>query len=150
MTQSYIEKNTKSRERLAKLVKSLTDDDLKLVIYKEGWTIAVALAHIAFWDERYRLILKVWKKKGVGSTPYIDDVVNDILIPIFLAIPVKKAAKLALFNAEAVDKEIEELPPKMAKEIRALKEDLALNRADHRNSHMDKIEAFLKARRKTG
>ncbi len=144
MKNTYIEENAKSRKRLAKLVQSLTDDELKLVIYKEGWTIAVALAHIAFWDERRRLMLKVWRKKGVSKTPYIDDITNDILIPFLLSIPVRKAAKLAVTTAEVLDKEIEELSPKMVKAIQALKDELAFNRADHRNSHMDKIEAFLK------
>jgi hypothetical protein len=147
MAAPYLKANAKSTERLAKLVKSLTDDELKLVIYKEGWTVAVALAHMAFWDERRRVTLKLWKKKGVGRKPVIDDITNDILIPFLLSIPVKKAAELAVTTAEALDKEIAELPPAMVKAIEATKDELALNRADHRNSHMDEIDAFLKTKR---
>jgi hypothetical protein len=144
MESQYIKDNAKSSERLAKLVKSLTDKQLGLVIYKEGWTIAAALAHMAFWDERRRLLLKTWKKKGVSRVPVIDDMVNDILIPFLIAIPVRKAAELAVSTAAALDKELEELPPKMLKAIEALPDDLTLNRAKHRNSHLDQIEAFLK------
>jgi len=144
MDRPYIKENAKSTERLVKLVKNLTNNELKLVIYKEGWTIAVALAHLAFWDERRRLVLKAWKKKGVSPTPHIDDIVNDILIPFLLAIPVRKAAELAVSTAGALDKEIAALPPDMVKAIEALKDDMALNRADHRNSHINKIEAFLR------
>jgi hypothetical protein len=56
MEQTYIAENQKERERMRMLVKGVTDEQLKFVIYKEGWTIAVVLAHLAFWDRR-RLVL---------------------------------------------------------------------------------------------
>jgi len=144
MAQNYIAENKKSRERLVKLAGFLTEKESHYVIYKEGWTIGVALAHLAFWDERRRLMIKKWKEKGVSPTPFIDDIVNDVLIPLLLAIPTKKAAELAVQAAEAVDREIEGLPDKMRKEIEALNEPKSLDRASHRNQHMDEIDAFLK------
>jgi hypothetical protein len=146
MEHSYITENKKSRERLAKLVNSLSNEELQLIIYKEGWTIAVALAHLAFWDERRRLMLKRWGEKGVSPTPYIDDIVNDTLIPILLAVPPRKAAGLAVAAATALDKEIEKITEKMRQAIEKLNEPKALDRAGHRNQHMDEIEAFLKAK----
>jgi len=140
----YITENEKSRQRLIRLVKNISDTDLQLVIYEEGWTIAVALAHLAFWDERQRLMLNIWKEKGVSATPYIDDIVNDTMIPLLLAIPPRKAAELAVSAAEALDKEIVELTPEMQKAIEALDKLKALNRAVHRNQHLDEIEAFLR------
>ncbi len=148
MDKQYIIDNAKERERLKKIVKSLTDAELRLVIYKEGWTIAVALAHLAFWDERRRVMLKIWKQKGVAQSPYLEDIVNDTLIPILLVIPPRKAAELAVATAAALDKELEELSPEMLTAIEALKEPYALNRAIHRKMHLDEIEAFLKNRRK--
>ena len=144
MDRPHDKANAKATERLAKLVKNLTNDELKLVIYKEGWTIAAALAHIAFWDERRRIVLKIWQKKGVKPIAHIDDIVNDILIPFLLAIPLRKAAELAVDTAAALDKEIAALSPRMVKAIEALNDEVALDRADHRNSHIDKIKAFLK------
>ena len=143
---TYIKENKRERERLVKLVGDITDKELKLVIYKEGWTIAVMLGHIAFWDERRRIMLKIWKQKGVAKTPYIDDIVNDALIPLLLTVPPRKAAELVVFTATALDKEIEELPPEMIKQIEALKEPMSLNRGAHRKMHLDEIEAFLKAK----
>jgi len=148
MTLNYIVENKKSRARLSKLVNSLSEKDMQLVIYKEGWTVAVAFAHVAFWDERRRLMIKAWREKGVSPTPYIDDIVNDVLIPLLLAIPPKKAADLAVKAAEALDKEIEALPDKIRREIEALNDPKALERAIHRNQHLDEIEDFLK--NKTG
>lgn len=145
MERKYITENKKSRARLIKLVNSISDNDLQLVIYKEGWTIAAALAHLAFWDERRRLTLKIWQEKGVSPTPHIDDIVNDALIPLLLAVPPRKAAGLAVSAAEALDKVIEELPPGMLTAIVALKEPKALDRATHRNMHLDEIDVFLKS-----
>jgi hypothetical protein len=121
---------------------------LKMVIYKEGWTIAVAFGHLAFWDERRRVMLKIWKQKGVAQSPYFEDIFNDALLPLLLAIPPRKAADLAIITAEALDKELEKLPAEMIKAIEALKEPHALNRAIHRKIHQDEIEAFLKTKRK--
>jgi hypothetical protein len=58
MEKQYIIDNARESERLKKLVKSLTEEELKLVIYKEGWTIAVVLAHVAFWDQYALALLK--------------------------------------------------------------------------------------------
>ena len=147
MDKPWVKENNRERERLRKLVENISDSELKLVIYKEGWTIAVALAHLAFWDERRRVMLKIWKQKGVAQSPYVEDIVNDALIPLTLAIPPRKAAELAVTTAEALDKELEELSPEMITAIEALKESNALNRGAHRKMHLDEIEALLKAKR---
>ncbi|MGD0779465.1 MAG: DinB family protein [Dehalococcoidales bacterium] len=148
MDRAYIVENNESRERLIKLVNEITDKELELVIYKEGWTIAVMLGHLAFWDERRRVMLKIWKEKGVSPIPYILDIVNDTLIPILLAIPPRKVAELAVSTAEALDKELEELLPEMITSIEALQEPTALNRGIHRKMHLDEIDTFLKTKRK--
>ena len=147
MDRKYVTENNRERERLMKLVHKLSDTELKLVIYKEGWTIAVVLGHLAFWDERRRVMLKIWKEKGVANSPYIEDIVNDTLIPLLLAIPPRKAAEVAISTAFALDKELEELSPEMIMSIEALKEPYALNRALHRKQHLDEIEAFLEQNR---
>ena len=143
MEKQYIKENARERERLRKLVEKITDKELKLVIYKEGWTIAAMLAHLAFWDERRRVMLKIWKRKGVAHSPYVEDIVNDTLIPLLLLIPSRKAAELAVSTAEALDKELEGLSLEMLTAIEALKEPFALNRAIHRKMHLDEIQAFL-------
>ena len=147
MDRSFVTENTKSRERLRKLVEQITDKELKLIIYKEGWTVAAALGHLAFWDERRRVLLKKWQQKGVTPSQYIEDIVNDALIPLLLAIPPRKAAELAVLTAEALDKELEELPPDMITAIESLKDRHALNRAIHRKMHLDEIDALLKTKR---
>jgi hypothetical protein len=147
MEKQYVIENARSRERLRKLVNNITDEELNLIIYKEGWAIAVALAHLAFWDERRRVMLRIWKQKGVAASPYVEDIVNDTLVPLLLVIPPRKAAELAVLTADALDKELEELSSEMITAIEALKEPNALNRGIHRKMHLDEIDILLKAKR---
>jgi hypothetical protein len=109
MERQFVIENTKERERLRKLVKEMTDAELKLVIYKEGWTVAVVLAHLAFWDERRRVLLRKWRQKGVAPSLFEENILNDALVPFLLAIPPRKAADLSILTAEALDHELEEL-----------------------------------------
>jgi hypothetical protein len=147
MERQYVIKNARERERLRKLVNEMTDKELTLIIYKEGWTIAVALAHLAFWDERRRLLIRKWKQKGVTPSPFEEDIINNALLPFLLAIPPRKAANLAIITAEALDHELEELSPDMITAIKSLGDRHALNRSIHRKMHLDEIEALLKAKR---
>jgi hypothetical protein len=144
MEPTYITENRKTLARLKKVAGALTEKELGRVIYKEGWTIAVMLAHLAFCDERRRCMFAYWRQKGVYPTPYMDDVVNDALIKVMLKIPPKDTVSLAIDCAEAGNKEIEELPDKIRRDIEALNEPRALNRAGHRTQHLDEIEVFLK------
>lgn len=150
MERQYVIENRKGRERLLKLVKGVTDEELKLVIYKEGWTVAAALAHLAFWDQRRLGLVRKWKQKGVTPSRSDDDIINDALLPFLLEIPSRKAANLSVFTAEALDHELEELTPELIRAIEALKDRHALNRSIHRKMHLDEIEALLKSKRGSG
>ncbi|MGD1119416.1 MAG: hypothetical protein ABR886_08005 [Dehalococcoidales bacterium] len=151
MDRQYVKENAKSLERLRKLVNNITDDELKLVIYKEGLTIAALLGHVAFWDERRRFLLRKWKLNGVTPSMIADedvDILNDALTPFFLAISPRKLAEMAIRNAEALDNELEKISPELIKAIEAIGDRHALNRGIHRNMHLDEIDAFLKAKPK--
>lgn len=68
MSISYIEANTKGRERLCTLVSRRTDEELELQA-GDGWTVAAILAHLAFWDNRALELIRRWKNVGVGRSP---------------------------------------------------------------------------------
>ncbi len=146
MEKQWVAENRKERERLRALVNGLTDEELNLVIYKEGWTIAVVLAHLAFWDERRLVLHAKWSQKGVSPSAYDGDVLNDTTLPFLLAIPPREAANMAVSTAEALDRELEKISPDMQKAIEVLNDRHALNRAIHRKMHLDEIEAWLKAK----
>src|SRR5271157_1644229 len=116
MERTYITENKRERERLRKLVNGMTDEELTLILYKEGWTIAVALAHLAFWDQRRLVTLRKWEKQGVSPTSIDDnlgDIINDSLVPFFLEIPPRKTADMAISTAEKIDRAMEKLSPEM-------------------------------------
>ena len=48
---SYIEQNRASTERIRALAARLTDDEMQTKV-GEHWTVAIALAHLAWWDRR--------------------------------------------------------------------------------------------------
>jgi hypothetical protein len=150
MERQYIKENARERERLRKLVENISDEELKLVIYKEGWTIAVILGHLAFWDERRLALTKRWRQGELTPSDIhgVDmDTVNDALEQIFLTMPPRKLAELAVSAAEKLDKELEDLPAEIISAIEDVGDRNALNRGAHRKMHLDEIEAFLKTKR---
>ena len=146
MQRQFVTKNAQERERLRNLVNKITDEELTLVLYKEGWTIAVALAHLAFWDMRRLILVRRWKKKCITPSPIDTDLINDALLPFFLSIPPREAANLSVRIAEELDQELETISPELISAIRNLKDRHALNRSAHRKMHLDEIEKLLSTR----
>jgi hypothetical protein len=148
MDRPFVAENAKERKRLRSLVKRLTDEELNLPL-GNGWTIAVALAHLSFWDQRILFLMRKWKKSGVEPA-YIDiDVTNDSLLSQWLAIPPRKAANLAISSAEAIDRELEEASSDFIAEIEGLGEKFRLYRSIHRKPHLDEIEELLNNKEKS-
>jgi hypothetical protein len=142
MDRPFVVENTRERERVRRLVDRITDKELSWPMW-EGWTIAAALAHLAFWDQRALVLMKKWKISGVVSSPIDDDVTNDSILPLCLAIPPRAAARLAVNAAEAIDLEIEKAGEDLIGDIWQLGERFRLYRSDHRKVHLDQIESLL-------
>jgi hypothetical protein len=147
MDQPFVVENARERGRLSNLVHRMTDEELTLTLYAEGWTIAVALAHLAFWDQRSLILIRKWEKSRVEPSPVDIDTINDALLPFFLAISPRMAANLAVSSAEAIDKELEEAPPELVIEIQRLGDEHRLYRSIHRKMHIDEIEALIQDKR---
>ncbi len=142
MDRSFVVENTKARERLCTIVTRLTDEQLSYPT-ENGWTIAAALAHLAFWDQRAVILMRKWKLTGVSPSPIDIDVTNDSLLPLCLALHPRAAAKLAVASAEAIDRELEETSSDFITAIESLGEKFRLYRSIHRKLHLDQIEEFL-------
>ena len=142
MNRPFVAENTRERERLRALVNRLSDGDLRLDI-GGGWTIAAALAHLAFWDCLSLTRIGQWKQSGVSASSVDIDVVNAALLPFLLSIPPRKAADLAIAAAEAIDHELGQLSPEMIAAIESLGDRRRLFRSIHRAMHLDQIEEGL-------
>ena len=149
MDRPFVAENTKERERLRSLVERLSDEELSLPL-GEDWTIAVAMSHLSFWDQRSLFLMRRWKKSGVVEPSPIDiDITNDSLLSTWLAIPPRIAANLAVSAAEEIDGELEKASVDLITKIESLGEEFRLYRSIHRKLHVDQIVTLLVSRRKT-
>jgi len=146
MTFPYSKENAESYQRLKSLARRLTDTDLALST-DYGWTAAALLAHLAFWDQRVLVILRRWQEEGFDPSPIDARAVNDSLKVICHALEPRTAVDLCLVSAEAVDAELEKLSTEFVKQIEehieATETQFRMNRALHRNGHLDDIDALL-------
>ena len=88
----FIELNRASTERIRALADRLTDTQMQQPV-GEHWTVAIALAHLAFWDRRVMYVLDTTKRDGTLFIPDIDIFVNDLSLPLWAAIPPREAAR---------------------------------------------------------
>jgi uncharacterized damage-inducible protein DinB len=142
---SYIDQNTRERERLRALVERFSEDELRTPA-NEYWTVAGVLGHIAFWDARV-LSLADKLERGVpftssDSEPEDVDWINDASRALIHAIPPLETARLALQIAEETDARVATLP---ADRLWPQDPDSPLYalRASHRGEHLDEVEAAL-------
>src|SRR5690348_15850869 len=98
----FIENNQKERERLFALVDGLKEADFAKKL-PNGWTVGVALAHLAFWDLSQVTRLKAWLEKGTKPPSLDADAVNEALAILSASLPPKEVVKLVHQAAEAID-----------------------------------------------
>lgn len=142
MDRSFVELNRASTNRMRGLVAQLTDQELFKPV-GEHWTVAITLAHIAFWERRALHILDLTEQNGKLTRPEIDFSLNDFVTPLLAAIPPREAARLAIESAEAVDRRLENFSEKLLEKIYNYRKHTVV-RALHRNAHLDDIDASLK------
>ena len=142
LDRSFIALNRASTERIRTLAARLSDEEMQHPV-GEHWTVAIALAHLAFWDRRVMNILDCTERDGKLVTPEIDIVVNDLSLPLWAAIPPREAARIAIEASEALDKRLEGFPLANLEQIYTYNKRWVL-RALHRGEHMDEVEAALK------
>ena len=144
---SYVKGNDTARQRLEKLVASCSDADLAKPM-PAGWTVAAVLAHVAFWDNRVQLLFDRWQTHDVApGTPSEDfNWINDAAKPMQLALAPRQAATLAVTSAQTVDRLLQALSDDMLNRNAQAGSPLSVNRAAHRNEHLDEIEHVLRGK----
>ena len=137
----YIAANRAATERLRALTQRLSDDELERT-FDFGWSVAVALAHIAFFDRRTARLAERWQRDGHGPSPYDADAINDAMLPAWRLIPPRLAAKEAIAAASEADEAVANLPADLLATIRE-KGGIKTDRSEHRNNHLNEIEALF-------
>jgi hypothetical protein len=136
---TFVELNRASTARMRTLAQGLTEAHGQRRV-GEHWTVGAALAHLAFWDRRVLDLLDKTEAAGTLVAPTIDEVANDLALPLWNAIPAPAAAQIAVEAAEALDRRLEEYPPALLEEVYARYARWVI-RALHLNSHLDEIDA---------
>jgi 7-keto-8-aminopelargonate synthetase-like enzyme len=140
-TMDHVAQNQEQLERLRRLVARLGDDDLRREL-PDGWTVADALAHLAFYDRRAQILLERFAREGVFASPYDYETINAALPHLTRRIPPREIIAEVLAAAEAADRAAAATPETLVDEIRRLNQ-VKLERAEHRRSHLDDIESLL-------
>ena len=141
LDQLYVERNRASTNRIREMAR-LSDNELLRPV-GEHWTVAIVLAHLAFWDRRVSYVLDMTERDQKLFIPEIDVFVNDLSLPLWAAIPPREAARLAVEAAEAVDRRLESYPVALLEEIYAYNPRWVV-RAEHRGHHLNEADAALK------
>ena len=141
---AFAESNRTQAERLRTLARRLTPE-LLAVRLPNGWTVAVALAHIAFWDHQRLCLMRRWEAGDWCHGGYDGELFNEVLLPFLEAIPPDRAAELALQTAEEVDAFLLTVPDDIVEAALARPDRPNLNRGSHREGHLDQIEEALAA-----
>lgn len=141
---SFVERNRASTERIRSLAARLSDEEM-LTPVGEHWTVGVALAHIAWWDRRVMYVLDMTERDGKLFVPEIDIFVNDLSLPLWLAVPPREAARIAIETAETLDRRLEDYPPALLEEIYNFNQRWVV-RELHRGQHLDEVDAALRSR----
>ena len=140
---SFVERNRLSTERIRRLAARLSDDEMQTPV-GEHWTVAIVLAHLAFWDRRVMYVLDKTEQDGKLFIPEIDIFVNDLSLPLWAAIPPRAAARIAIETAETLDRRLEAFPPTLLEEIYTFNKRW-VERSLHRGEHLDQADAALKS-----
>ena len=143
---SYVEENATELGRLRDLIDRLGDEQLAQPM-DAGWTVGAVLAHVAFWDYRVVTLLEQWGPDGNGPSPTdaeaATDWINDANKPIFLAIPPRVAARIALDAAEAADRAVAEMSDDLLGKNELTGLIISPLRAEHRREHVDELEQLF-------
>ena len=142
VSSAFAESNRGQTERLRKLVAGL-DAAMLAVRLPNGWTVAVALAHIAFWDRQRLCLMQRWSAGNWCNGGYDGDLFNEVLLPFLEAIPPDRAAEIALTSAEQVDVFLLTVPDEIVEAALARPDRPNLDRGSHREGHLDQIDKAL-------
>lgn len=132
--------NAKSTERLAALVARLTTEDMKRSL-GVNWTVGFALAHLAFWDARQ--IAALGRFANGEPFPSEDMATNAALELIADAFNPATIGQAAVRAAEQLDAAVQALTKQQRDELHQANLSYAINRAPHRDEHLQQIEEGL-------
>ena len=142
VSREVAESNRIERTRLERLVESVDDAALRTRL-PNGWTVAGALGHLAFWDRQRLCLLRLWAAGDFRSGAYDSTVFNDAIQPLLELISPRDIAQAAVRAAKEIDELLLEVPDELIETALARPDAPHVDRGEHRRHHLDRIEAAL-------
>jgi hypothetical protein len=136
---AYNEKNRQERLRLIALLESLSDAQLEEKL-PNGWRVADALAHLAFWDCYDVALLQEWQRNGFHKPSAEWNPINAAVESMSRTIPFPALRAWVRDSAEQSDHCVEQIAPVLADAIVAVGKEDFLFRSTHRAHHLNQIE----------
>lgn len=144
---AFVSANSEATERLQALAATLSGEDLGADL-GDGWTVSMALAHLAFWDRwhlaRWEHAIAAGAVAPAAVPDEVSDCANEALEPLWRALAPGSALALALEAAEAVDAGVASLPGASIEAARALGGARWVERSPHRTDHIEQIRRALR------
>lgn len=138
--------NAEATAELADLVSTLSDADLGADL-GDGWTVAMALAHLSYWDSFHLARWRHAAANGLACPPAASNEVtsrsNEALEATWRALPVGAAVQLCLDAATALDLHVATLTDAQVDAARASGGENQVNRVPHRRDHIDQVARAL-------
>jgi hypothetical protein len=138
------ESNRVQTQRLRKLVGRLTPEMLAVRLPR-GWTVAVALAHIAFWDRQRLCLMRRWAAGDMVHGGYDGELFSEVLHPFLEMLPPDRVGEVALRTAEEIDAFLLAVPDDVVEMAQARPDRPNLDRGSHRDYHLQRVEEALAA-----
>jgi hypothetical protein len=138
----FAESNRSQTQRLRNLVAGL-DATMLATRLPNGWTVAGALGHVAFWDRQRLGMMKRFAAGEECTGVYDGNVFNEALQPLLELIPHEAIVNAALEAADEIDALLLELPDELIATVLARPDAPNLDRGSHRQHHLDIIEKAL-------
>ncbi len=135
-----LQHNRGQLQRLERLVASNPDYTADL---GGGWTVAVAFAHLAFWDYRQAELIRNWSAPESVPSAHTDDQLNPVLERFWQQMPHEQCGAMAVEAARQITELVEQLDSRTADAIAAAGDGYMLARGRHREEHIDQIERGL-------
>jgi hypothetical protein len=143
---SYIAANTAATAELRVLVAGLSDAELATDL-GGGWTVSMALAHLAFWDEWHVARWLYAAASGELAPPAADVVItnraNEALVTTWRALAGQAAVALMLDASDAADAYTADLDDEALDVAVERGGSRWFERSPHRRDHLDQINRAL-------
>lgn len=135
-----LRQNAEQLDRLEKLVASNPDYGVDL---HDGWTAAVAFAHMGFWDRYQAEFLRTWNVGDPIPDHDSDNILNRVLERYWQQLVPEVTGQMAIDAAREINQLVESLPDDKVDALVSAGHGFRFARHNHRAEHIDQIEREL-------